>query len=181
MLDNKRPNPIGGLLAGAAGGLLAAWIMNEFQTAWSKASESLQAGQENTQDEQKKQDEKSSNDNNEDATMKAAGKIAPLVLGRELAHNEKKKAGPVIHYAFGTLAGGLYGLLAEYLPAARLGFGTLFGTVLFLAADEIAVPAFGLSEKPTETPLSSHLYGLTSHFVYGISTEAVRKGVRRIA
>ena len=49
--DNKRPNPVGGLLAGAAGGLLAAWIMNQFQTAWSKASESLHAGQENTQDE----------------------------------------------------------------------------------------------------------------------------------
>lgn len=171
-----------GLLAGAAGGLLASWIMNQFQAAWSKASEKLQANQENTQSEQK-QETKSSNENNEseDATMKAAGKIAPLVLGRELSHDEKKKGGPIVHYAFGTLSGGVYGLLAEYIPAARLGFGSLFGAVLFLLADEIAVPASGLSAEPTESPLSSHLYGLASHFVYGISTEGVRNGIRRVA
>ena len=50
-------------------------------------------------------------------------------------------------------------------------------------ADEIAVPALGLSRKPTEYPLSSRSawIGLASHLVYGVSTEAVRKGIRLAA
>jgi uncharacterized membrane protein YagU involved in acid resistance len=113
--------------------------------------------------------------------MKAAGKLASLVFGRELSHEEKKKAGPAVHYAFGAFSGAIYGLLSEYLPAVRLGFGTAFGTALFLLADETAVPALGLSESPRKYPLWSHLYGLASHVVYGVSTEAVRNGIRRAA
>jgi uncharacterized membrane protein YagU involved in acid resistance len=56
----------------------------------------------------------------------------------------------------------------------------LFGTGLFVAADEVAVPALGLSKSPREYPLSTHLYGLASHLVYGFTAEYVRRGVRRL-
>jgi putative membrane protein len=56
--------------------------------------------------------------------------------------------------------------------------GVGLGGVLFLGADEIAVPAMGLSKKATEAPLSSHVYALVSHIVYGLTTGAVRKAVR---
>jgi len=56
--------------------------------------------------------------------------------------------------------------------------GIGFGSVLFAGADEIAVPAAGLSGKPTETSVSSHLYALASHIVYGLTAGAVRKAVR---
>lgn len=82
---------------------------------------------------------------------------------------------------FGSLSGAVYGLLTEYTLAARVGFGAAFGAALFLVADEIAVPALGLSRKPTDYPLSFHLYGLASHLVYGVSTEAMRKGIRLAA
>ena len=110
--------------------------------------------------------------------MKAAGKIVSLT-GRQLSHEQKKKYGPVVHYSFGTLQGGIYGAVTEmtgvpggFLPAL------VFGASLFVVADEIAVPAMGFSSKPRETPLSAHLYGLASHLVYGVSTEMARRGVR---
>jgi putative membrane protein len=176
---NREAQPLRGLLAGAAAGLFAAWAMNQFQGLWSKVSEKLQSSADEQQN--RHQEQAQSSGQSEDATMKAAAKIGSFVLGRELSREEKKKAGPVVHYAFGTFSGAIYGLLSEYLPTARLGFGTAFGTALFLIADELSVPALGLSKRPDEYPLSSHLYGLASHFVYGVSTEAIRSGIRRVA
>jgi hypothetical protein len=37
--------------------------------------------------------------------------------------------------------------------------------------------AFG--KPPTKIPLSTHLYALASHFVYGAVTEAVRRVIRK--
>jgi putative membrane protein len=180
VLSNREARPLRGLLAGAAAGLFAAWTMNQFQTLWSKAAEKIQNRDRSNQQDEHQQQAQSSEDS-EDATMKAAGKLATILLGRELTHEEKEKAGPFVHYAFGAFSGAIYGLISEYVPAARLGFGTAFGSALFLVADELSVPALGLSRSPDQYPLSSHLYGLASHFVYGLSTEAVRSGIRRIA
>ena len=174
--SDKR-HPLKGLLAGAAAGLVAAWAMNQFQAAWSKASEQLKPGEHQSRfqtSQSHKQEDK------EDAAMKAAGKLAQA-LGRNLSKQEKKKAGPVVHYLFGTIAGAVYGLVGEYLPLARVGFGTVFGAALFVLADELAVPALGLSGSATEAPLSSHLYGLSSHLVYGASAEGIRRGIAKAA
>ena len=58
--------------------------------------------------------------------------------------------------------------------------GVGWGSVLCAGADEIAVPAAGLSGAPREYPLSSHMYALASHVVYGLTTGAVRKAVRAV-
>jgi hypothetical protein len=55
----------------------------------------------------------------------------------------------------------------EVNPAANALAGIPFGAILFAAADEVALPALGLSDKPAADPLSTHLYGLVSHAVYG--------------
>ena len=55
-----------------------------------------------------------------------------------------------------------------------------FGATVWLAADDITLPAVGLAEWPTEYPLSTHAYALASHLVYGLTTEAVRRAVRSI-
>src|SRR3954465_12597319 len=164
-----------GLVAGAAGGFAAAWVMNQFQTGWSKATETLQHSK-TPQGEQERQ----SDDDAEDATMKTAAKISESIFGHKLSREEKKKLGPVVHYAFGVGTGAVYGVMAELEPRATLGAGLPYGTAVFIGADEIAVPAFGLSKSPKEYPASTHLYGLASHLVYGLSLEVVRRGVRRL-
>jgi putative membrane protein len=164
------------LVAGAAAGLAASFAMNEFQTVWSNASNKIKGnGNQNASS-----DNQSSSES-EDATMRAAGKIAEIT-GHKLTHEQKKKAGPIVHYVFGTGMGALYGALMEVGPRRVRRHELLssigFGSVLFAGADEIAVSATGLSGPPSESPLSSHLYALASHIVYGLTTGAVRKAVR---
>jgi hypothetical protein len=153
--------------------------MTEFQNAWNKASEKRQSNGDQRQSGSTEESQQMREvEKDEDATMKVAGKLAE-VGGKDLSHEEKAKLGPVVHYSFGTLQGGIYGGVLEM---SRVRGGLLpalaFGTALFTVADEIAIPALGLSDKPTETPLSAHLYGLISHLVYGISTDLARRGLR---
>lgn len=115
--------------------------------------------------------------------MKAAGKLAEAA-GYSLPHQTKKKAGPLVHYTFGTAMGLLYGIAAEMGPRAvkrhSLLSGLGFGGAVFVLGDEIAVPRLGLSAPAREAPLSSHLYGAASHLVYGATTGVVRQAVARL-
>jgi len=107
--------------------------MTQFQNAWSKASEELKSNdsERKSQGEQNQQGKQQS----EDATMKAAGKIARLA-GRQLSQEQKKNLGPVVHYSFGTLQGGVYGSVIESAGVSG-GFlpGLIFGASLFAVAD----------------------------------------------
>jgi putative membrane protein len=158
-----------GALAGAVAGLAASYLMAQFQTGWSKIK---QKGQQ--RDEEPQHDQAQS----EDATMKAAGAIARTVFRKELTPEQKTSLGPVVHYGFGTLVGAVYGGLREDFDVTSLGWGTAFSSGVFIAADEIAVPLFGLSASPTKSPLSTHLYAWASHLVYGVGLESVRRPLR---
>ena len=161
-----------GFLTGMVAGLAASWAMNQFwavQSSLKQASDGSDA---------KEQEQERASDN---PTVKVAEFIVRPLLGREMAQSEKKIAGAVVHYAFGALVGGLYGILTEAMPAARAGFGTAYGTVVWLGADEAMVPALKLSPPPQEASLSQHLSGLSAHLVYGAATEAVRRTLRAAA
>jgi len=166
-----------GLVAGGAAGLAGTIAMTQFQHLWSKASEKLNDKSTMPGDSGTRSNESDS----EDATMKAAGKLAALAR-HNLSREEKKKASPIIHFAFGTGMGSLYGALVEYGPRDMRKHSVLsglgFGSGLFAGADEIVVPALGLSPSPGKSPMSSHLYALASHVVYGITAGTVRKAVR---
>jgi len=177
-MKKRRRSVATGLLAGLAGGLVASWTMNQFQVAWSKGAELINGDK--SQSENSQQGEQSEQDS-EDATMKLADKLGHALLSRGLSKDEKKHAGPIVHYAFGAAMGALYGVAAALQPEVTLGFGTAFGAGLFAVADEVAVPAFGLSKNPTEYPLSSHASALASHLVYGATTEGVRRAVTQVA
>ena len=164
-----------GVVAGAVGGLAAAWVMNQFQSGWGKATEALQHSK-TPQGEQERQ----SNDDAEDATMITAGKISEGIFNHKLSRDEKKKLAPVVHYAFGASAGAVYGALAELDHRATMGVGLPYGAAVFVGADEVAVPVLGLSKPPKEYPASAHIYGLASHLVYGLSLEMARRGIRRM-
>jgi putative membrane protein len=169
-----QPCLLRGLVAGAAAGLAATFVMSQFQAGWSAASEHMR------RDSNGAGKAKSSGNGEEPATVKAAEAITKKVAGHKLPENKKEMAGSIVHYAFGTANGVLYGVLSEYVPQARFGYGTLFGIGLWAAADEIAVPAFGLAKLPTENPPEEHLRGLASHLVYGLATDVVASGVRRL-
>lgn len=162
-----------GFLGGACAGLTGTVAMTQFQNGWSKAARAL-ASKNDSNDKSSEQ-----GGDSEDATMKVAGALAHLA-GRQLSFQEKRRAGLAVHYGFGALMGGVYGVAAEMSPRQVRRHATLsgigLGSTLFLGADEIAVPKLGLSGG--SAPLSSHIYALASHLVYGLTTGLVYAQIR---
>ncbi len=156
-----------GLLAGVAGGLLASYLMEQFQAAWSAAAEAMGFSK------------KRGGRKPEPATVKAANVISEKVTGHKLPKDYKSIAGEAMHYGMGASSAAVYGLLAEVAPIITIGNGAGFGTAVWLLADELAVTATGLSKPPKEIPLTTHAYALASHLIYGWITETVRRAVRR--
>ena len=152
------PAPLRGLAAGIAAGLVGSLAMNLFQKAWAKAVPLPSSG-------------------DDPATVKAAQRASRAATGRFFAKEDKETAGNAVHYLFGAVLGGAYGLLAEYRPELTTGYGTLFGAAS-AAFDEVGVPAADLSGPPTDFAAATHAYALASHVVFGGVTEATRRLVR---
>lgn len=176
-----------GLAAGVVGGFVASAVMNGFQALWSRLAEgeershgaqSLQQGTPQHGVGRELQAE-GKDDAEDDAPERLANAISVGVFDRELTDREKDAAGTAFHYAMGTTSGALYGAVAEIIPQVKAGAGLPFGAAVWLAVDEGLVPAAGLSKSAKEYPLSIHAYALTSHLVYGLTTELVRRAVRR--
>lgn len=167
-----------GIMAGAAGGLVASWVMTQFQELAKRVTEPEE--QRNEQHSMERGGEESAEpqeggQGSEDATVKTAERVSEKVFHHELTEDEKRLAGPAVHYAFGAAMGALYGGLAEVSPAVSRGAGMPFGTAVWLAADEVGVPAMGLAKKPTEYPVTVHASALGAHLVYGVTTDLVRR------
>ncbi|HEU4507572.1 MAG TPA: DUF1440 domain-containing protein [Pyrinomonadaceae bacterium] len=181
--QNENPNIVKGVLAGLAAGLVASWTMNQFQAAWTRTAangekphgaQSMQPSDGSTGDQRedvKKQD---------DSTVETAKVISREVFDRELRESEKRPAGAVAHYAFGTAGGGFYGALAELSPQVTAAAGLPFGAVFWVIADQVTVPLLGLKKGPTEYPVSTHVYSLASHLVYGMTAEISRRALRQV-
>ena len=171
-----------GIVAGLAGGLIASWTMNQFQAAWTRLAENAEKphGAQSMQPAEGSKGDGQDTKEQDDATVKAAKAISEGVFGHELQESEKRPAGAAVHYAFGTVTGGLYGALAEVVPQVTTATGVPFGAAFWLLADEISVPLLGLSKGPAEYPVSTHAYALASHLVYGATTELSRRAVRQI-
>ncbi|MEG9438949.1 DUF1440 domain-containing protein [Edaphobacter sp. HDX4] len=180
----QQPNVFRGVVTGIAAGIAATLIMDQFQklsSAGQKATEKqLRMAQHESEEEieRDQQQKEQTAAQQEGSTEKVARKVA-TAAGKDLQREDKKKAGQAVHYAFGTLMGAVYGVSAELIPEVTTGGGTAYGTLLFLAADEVAVPAFQLSPPPTETPATDHLQHWVAHVVYGGSLELVRSLLRR--
>ena len=172
-----------GAVAGAVAGLAAGFAMVLFQKAWSSAEKRITGKDEKNINkgvpEHREHNPGENQEQGDDATIKTAQAISENVFDHQLTKQEKKVAGPAVHYAFAAAMGALYGGLSEVTNVPKAGFGSAFGAALFVGADEIAVPALGLSDMPQEVAPSKHIYGLVSHLVYSAVTEAVRRPLRK--
>lgn len=164
-----------GLVAGLVGGLIASWTMNRFQDVWVKM-----AAYQDGSGQSPKPEPQANSEEQDDTTVRTASAISEGLFDHKLTASEKKIAGTAVHYSLGTGVGGLYGAVAEVAPEITNGAGLPFGAAFWLVVDEGAVPLMGLSKGPTQYPLSTHAYALTSHFVYGLTAEIVRRAVRKV-
>jgi len=175
-----------GILSGLVAGAAATVAMDQFLKLFSagqravervhklaEGESSWQIANEQAQKEQQAAER-------EDSTEVVAGKLAEVVHHPIVARDDKKRAGRAVHYTFGTLMGIVYGVASEILPETAAGGGMAFGTLLFLGAHEIAVPALRLAPPPTETAPIDHLEHWAAHVVYGGTLELTRSLMRRI-
>jgi hypothetical protein len=166
-----------GALAGAIGGLAGTWAMNHFQAWWSRAVHGVEpmsaAGKHDARDWQELAEGQNSNE-------LAAQAVARHTIGRPLDRRELKFGAASAHFAFGAAMGALYGAFYEVSPATRQMGGAAFGTAVWTAADEVAMPMLGLSGPTTEHPPERHVHAFAAHVVYGVTTEVVRRGVRAL-
>lgn len=112
----------------------------------------------------------------EPSNEQAADSAGKLTTGQPIPDAYKHAAGNVVHYATGVTLGLGYAALAARRPAVTTGYGVPFGLAVALALDDILVPAFGWGPWPTKTPAATHVYGATTHAVFG----AVLEGGRRL-
>jgi len=105
--------------------------------------------------------------------------LAEQVAGHALAPATKEMAAEGIHWGFGAAAGAAYGALAEFYPAATAKEGASFGMALEALTHETALPAMGLGAAPGDRTFQERASEMTSHVVYGLATEMVRRIVRR--
>ena len=176
-----------GVAAGAAAGLVASFVMNQFQAAWGKLMENeershgAQSLQQGSPDHGigRELEERGVDEPDDNAAVRTGNALSEFVFDHHLTKSEKEKAGVVAHYAMGATSGAIYGAVAEVMPEATVAQGLPFGAAVWLVADELIVPASWLSRKPTDYPLSIHVYSFASHLVYGLTTELVRRGVRK--
>ena len=179
----KQPSVLRGIITGATAGIAATLIMDQFLKLTSAGQKAVEKQRKLAQGEspweiaheQVQQEQQAAEQ--EDSTEILARKIAKAT-GKTLDKEQKKTAGRAVHYTFGTLMGIVYGVSAELVPEATTGAGTAFGTLLYLSADEVAVPAFQLSPSPS--PATDRLQHWAAHVVYGGSLELVRILLRRL-
>lgn len=164
-----------GAVAGIIGGLVATYAMSEFQGWWSRVVRGEQpqssAGAHDARDWQELEEGANANE-------LAAQAVARTTIGRPLERQELSLAAPAVHYTFGGMVGGLYGALAETAPSVRALSGAAYGTAVWAAADEIAMPVLGLSDRTDRQPFERHFHSFAAHIVFGVTSELVRRAVR---
>jgi len=176
-----------GLAAGVAGGLVASLVMNQFQALLGKlmqdqsrshGAQSLQQGSPDHGIGRELQ-ERGSDAPDDNAAVRAGNAVSVFVFNHKLSKPEKEVAGAIAHYAMGATSGAIYGAVAEIVPLTTMAEGVPFGAAVWAIADEAIVPALGLSKSASKYPLSTHAYSFASHLVFGLTTEVVRRNIRR--
>ena len=106
--------------------------------------------------------------------------LAEKAASRKLAIRQHPITKEAIHWGFGAATGAAYGAAVEYFPAAAGKDGANFGMALMTLTHEGALPALGLSRPAAEQSIRERTSELTSHVIFGVVTETVRRIVRRV-
>jgi hypothetical protein len=116
----------------------------------------------------------------EPATARLGATLYRRVRGSDPDQETRQRLSSAIHWIYGAAMGSLYGLARGRRPGLDVRGGALFGVGLWILGDELAVPALGLSDPPTEHPPRDHAAPLAGHVAYGLATAAAAQGLARL-
>jgi putative membrane protein len=94
-----------------------------------------------------------------------------MLTGKYPPAHQRLALGTAAHYAFGAAVGAAYAVASARVPALRKCYGTAYGTLVWLIADEGMMPALGLSRSAKELSAGVLAFGLGTHLVYGAALE----------
>jgi hypothetical protein len=163
---------------GVVSGLVAAMAMDTFSRCMRalnggrEAAGATSGGERDAKGTQPAQAKESGDD---DAAVRVGTAAFTAVTGETPSRETQQWLGTFAHYGFGAAMGVNYMFASERAPDVRRGYGTVYGSLVWAAADEGALPAAGLSKKPGEIPLAVHAYALGAHWVYGATLETCRR------
>lgn len=162
------------ILAGLAGGVMATLAMDAYVWALSaggrqrEAEDATPGGDRLARGVQPAQAEGSSS---HDAPVRVGAAAYRAVTGDEPERSVRPWLGTAAHYGLGLAAGLCYGIAIDRAPWLRAGFGTLYGALVWVVADEGLVPAAGLSRRPLQLSPSVHAFALGGHLAFGAALE----------
>ena len=139
------PDPARGFAAGAAAGFLATAALTAFQQATAAAANAAQhraaahspmAGLAAADPRSVPSDVIRQANAGQQAMNTSAAAIAAL-FGVRLSTKATMPAAMAVHFALGTLLGGLYGALAEAWPTVTAGRGAAYGTAVWLGPSNL--------------------------------------------
>jgi hypothetical protein len=90
---------------------------------------------------------------------------------RELPDRWAWAGSTVAHWAYGSMAAGLYGLLAGSLRRPRVLYGLPFGAAVW-ASGYVVLPQAGLYEPIWKYDAGTLAWDLSAHLAYGAGTGA---------
>ena len=170
MIDQPQPEHRA-ILAGVLGGLAGTLAMNYAQRLWTRAADGRAprsaGGKHDARDWQEREEGRNANE-------LAAQAIAKTVGRRRLTDDQLTVAAPLVHFSFGAALGALYGASIRDDRQDLLKRGAPFGALVWLLADEIAMPLLHLSRPTTERSLEKHAQTFASHIVFGTVAELIR-------
>jgi hypothetical protein len=99
-------------------------------------------------------------------TQTIARRFVEGMMQRRLT--QKERGAQVVHIAFGAAWGGLYGLGFESSRRLRGALGAAaFSGLVWVASDNLILPAFKLAAPPNAYPPRTHAYAFAAHLAYG--------------
>jgi hypothetical protein len=110
----------------------------------------------------------------QNANELAAEAVGERAAARRLTPEERQVGARLMHYAFGSAMGALYGAYRARSRDMSPRDGLAFGLTLWAIADELAMPMLGLSGSTAKRPAEMHLQAAVAHIVYGGVTEITR-------
>lgn len=145
---------------GATAGSIAAFAMRQFVLLWDQATRGrAEAGAFGL---------------DREADIYAAQDLWQLLFKKDLEEADALRVAQTMHYAFSAAASAGYAVLADSHRSVRAGFGTAYGTALWLVGDEIAMSVMGVGDLRSKST-SSHASAWAAHLIFGFVTEWSRR------
>ena len=81
----------------------------------------------------------------------------------------------IVHYSFSIVIAIIYIILANKYSKITLGYGALFGIIIWIAFHLVIMPIMQVVPSPFEQPFTEHISELFGHVVWMMVIEMVRR------